>query len=129
MTETKGHLLIIDDNEDILFMLKAMLKFKGYDITVRDTVENIEQLVEEIMPDVILMDMLLSGANGCDLCRQIKHNNEIADIPVIMMSAMPNADILCAEACADHFVAKPFEMENMLSTVAAALENSKRLAH
>ena len=128
MTETKSHLLIIDDNEDILFMLKAMLRFKGYEITVRDSVEDIQQLVKEIKPDAILMDMLLSGANGCDLCMQIKHDTEIANVPVIMMSAMPNADVLCASACADHFVAKPFEMDNMLSTVAAALKNARRLA-
>jgi DNA-binding response OmpR family regulator len=129
MTETKGHLLIIDDNEDILFMLKAMLRFKGYDITVRDTVEDITQLIAEIRPDAVLMDMLLSGANGCDLCRKAKETPLISGIPIIMMSAMPNADALCADACADHFIAKPFEMESMLYTVATALENTRKLTN
>jgi len=123
MTAAK-HLLLIDDNEDILFMLKAMFQFKGYKVTVKDDTGALENFIQEIMPDVILMDMLLSGANGCELCKQIKVNPAIANIPVIMMSAMPSAGITCREAGAEYFIEKPFEMDSMLKVVASAINQS-----
>jgi CheY-like chemotaxis protein len=115
------HLLLIDDNEDILFMLKAMFQFKGYKVTVKADAEALENFILQVQPDIILMDMLLSGANGCELCKQIKLNPAIAHIPVVMMSAMPNAAITCKEAGAAHFIEKPFEMDSMLNLVAAAI--------
>ena len=119
-----NHLLLIDDNEDILFMLKAMFQFKGYRVSVKDDTDALESFIQDIQPDVILMDMLLSGANGCELCKQVKANPVIAHIPVIMMSAMPNAGITCKEAGAEYFIEKPFEMDSMLQVVASAISAS-----
>ena len=58
------HLLVIDDNEDILFMLQAMLQHKGYKVSIKENTNDIEMYIKEISPDIILMDMLLSGADG-----------------------------------------------------------------
>ncbi len=115
------HILIIDDNEDILFMLKAMLEMKGYLITPKDSPENIELFIEKSLPDLILMDMLLSGADGREVCRNIKMNQAIAHIPIIMISALPDANISCVEAGTDYFLGKPFEMIDLFDTVEKAL--------
>ena len=121
MVNEKRHILIIDDNEDILFMLKAMLEMKGYVITPKDSPENIESFIETTSPDLILMDMLLSGADGREVCRKIKMNAAIAHIPIIMISALPDADISCLEAGTDYFLGKPFEMADLFNTVEKAL--------
>ena len=121
MTNDNAHILIIDDNEDILFMLKAMFQFKGYRVSIKDNVDDLENEIIELSPDLVLMDMLLSGADGCVICRQLKANPRIATTPVVMISAMPHADQRCLEHGADHFVGKPFEMDNMLSTIDKAL--------
>jgi DNA-binding response OmpR family regulator len=121
MSKENGHVLIVDDNEDILFMLKAMFQFKGYKVSVKSNADHIENFIQELSPDIILMDMLLSGANGAELCKQIKSNTKISYIPIVMISAMPHADKVCLEAGANYFVGKPFEMDNMLSTIDKAL--------
>jgi DNA-binding response OmpR family regulator len=117
--------LVIDDNEDILFMLKAMLQLKEYKVFVKETVNNIESYIEELAPDVIVMDMLLSGADGRDICKQLKGNDAIAAIPVVMISAMPNAKQMCLEAGADFFVGKPFEMSDLFNAVSDAVEKKE----
>ncbi|HTB51807.1 MAG TPA: response regulator [Ferruginibacter sp.] len=118
-------ILVIDDNEDILFMLKAMLQLKEYKVFTKETADNIESYIQELMPDVILMDMLLSGIDGCEVCRKIKSIRAIAAIPVIMMSALPEAKALCVEAGANYFVGKPFEMADLFNAVFIALSQKE----
>lgn len=121
MLKEKYHILVIDDNEDILFMLKAMLEMKGYRITPKDSPDNVELFIETASPDLILMDMLLSGADGREVCKKIKMNKAIAHIPVIMISALPDANISCLEAGTDYFLGKPFEMSDLFDIVEKAL--------
>lgn len=121
MQNEQSHILVIDDNADILFMIKAMLEMKGYKITAKDSPENIEIFVETARPDLILMDMLLSGADGRDVCKIFKANQQIAQVPVIMISAMPDAAGSCIESGANYFLGKPFEMKDLLQTVSDAL--------
>lgn len=112
------HILIIDDNKDLLMMLTAMLKTKGYNISVSENPENITSLVKETAPDLILMDMLLSGADGRELCRAIKGDEAIASIPLLMLSAYPQAVTDCLAAGADDFIEKPFDMKVLLDKLA-----------
>lgn len=121
MDDEQHHILVIDDNEDILFMIKAMLEMKGYKVTPRDSPENIELFIETTMPDLILMDMLLSGADGREVCKKIKTNAAISKIPVIMISALPDAGDSCLAAGSNYFLSKPFEISDIFKTVAAAL--------
>ena len=115
-------ILIIDDNEDIVLMLKAMLNLKGYNSDVKTNVHNLEQHLREIKPDLILMDMLLSGADGREVCKNLKEGQEFADIPVLMISAHPTAKEDCLAAGANYFLAKPFDMHNLFETVHEALK-------
>ena len=117
--------LIIDDNEDILFMLKSMLQLKEYIVFTKETADDVELFIEELAPDVILMDMLLSGADGRDICMKVKANRLIASIPIVMMSALPNAKEMCLEAGVDYFVAKPFEMGEMFNAIAKAVSRNE----
>jgi CheY-like chemotaxis protein len=114
------HVLIIDDNEDILSMLQAMLEHQGYKTTTLDKTRNLVQIVRDLQPGIILMDKLLSGSDGCSFCKQLKADPGLAHIPVIMISAHPQAKTECLEAGADFFIEKPFEMELLLQTLANA---------
>jgi DNA-binding response OmpR family regulator len=117
--------LVIDDNEDILFMLKAMLQLKGYKVFVKETAANIVSYIKELAPDVIVMDMLLSGMDGSEVCKQLKANSAISSVPVVMISALPTAKNICLKAGADYFVGKPFEMRDMFDTISEALERNE----
>ena len=112
-----SHILIVDDNEDILMMLRAMLKHKGYAVSIKDNPENIESVVKDLSPDLILMDMLLSGADGCEICKRLKTDSRFTSIPIIMISAHPYAKADCLKAGADYFLDKPFEMNEILKTL------------
>ena len=124
MTNEQYHILVIDDNEDILFMIKAMLEMKGYQVTAKDSPQNIEEVIDTIKPQLILMDMLLSGTDGREICKKIKLNALLSAIPVIMISALPDAGVSCIAAGANYFLGKPFEMAELFKTVAIALSLS-----
>ena len=63
------------------------------------------------------MDMLLSGVNGTDICAELKENSSTSHIPVMMISAHPNAKEICLQAGADEFISKPFDMQDILSKI------------
>jgi DNA-binding response OmpR family regulator len=118
--------LIIDDNEDILYMLKAMLQMKHFDVTIKQNVDNLEEELTTLQPSVILMDMLLSGADGREVCKSLKENESFAAIPIIMISAHSHARGECLEAGANQFLAKPFDMQEIFEAVDIALANGEK---
>ena len=116
-------ILVIDDDPDIGAMLKMMLEFKGYRALVIERGEKIKILINKDPVDLIILDMLLSGVNGTDICSNLKKDSTTSNIPVIMISAHPNARELCEAAGADSFIAKPFDMHDMLSRITELLKN------
>lgn len=120
MRNKQLHILIIDDNEDILFMMQAMLNHKGYKVTVKEDTRELDAAVKALSPDIIMMDMLLSGADGREICKKLKENVAFSGIPVIMLSAHPQAQTECIQAGANYFIEKPFEMAALMEIIAAA---------
>lgn len=117
-------ILVVDDDPDIGSMIKMMLEFKGYEATVMDRAEKVAASLSDTSVDLIIMDMLLSGINGVDICKTIKDNPATGQIPVIMISAHPNAKEICMNAGADDFVSKPFDMDDMLGRVGRLVDSS-----
>lgn len=111
---TFAKILVIDDDPDIGIMVKMMLEYKGYTVTVLESPEHVKKLLRSGSIDVVIMDMFLSGFNGIDVCTSIKKDAAIAHIPLIMMSAHPDAKKICIAAGADDFVSKPFDLSDLL---------------
>ena len=124
MLNRQLHILVIDDNEDILFMLQAMLQHTGYKVSIKENTNGIEIAIKELCPDMILMDMLLSGTDGREVCRHIKSIEAFSHIPVIMLSAHPQAKAECLAAGADYFLEKPFEMDDLFKMVGDAAQKN-----
>lgn len=110
-------ILVLDDDQDIGTMIKMMLEYKGYSVTVSDRADLAQEILNNGGVDLIIMDMLLSGVNGTDLCVELKKNPATSQIPVIMISAHPNAKEICLQAGADEFISKPFDMSDILSKI------------
>jgi len=117
MNKASKKILVVDDDPDIRIMLKMMLEYNGYSATVTERAEEAEKLLRTGQYDLALMDMLLSGINGVDICVRIKQDRSVKATPIVMISAHPNARSMCLDAGADDFVAKPFDMEEMLSVI------------
>jgi len=121
----KEKILVLDDDPDIGTMIKMMLEYKGYSVTVSDRAEQANEILKTDAVDLIIMDMLLSGVNGTDLCSELKKDSSLAHTPVIMISAHPNAKEICLQAGADEFISKPFDMQDILSKIDHLIHNSK----
>jgi DNA-binding response OmpR family regulator len=121
----KEKILVLDDDPDIGTMIKMMLEYKGYSVTVSDRAEQANEILRTDEVDLIIMDMLLSGVNGTDLCSELKKDSSLAHTPVIMISAHPNAKEICLQAGADEFISKPFDMQDILSKIDHLIHNSK----
>ncbi|MAZ72154.1 MAG: hypothetical protein CMC70_03310 [Flavobacteriaceae bacterium] len=120
MADKEKHILIVEDSENILKLLELMLGFEGWKVSSLTSLDTIIENVSQIKPQIILMDMLLSGANGCDACIAIKEDEQLKNIPVIIMSAHPEAHEEAKAAGANGFVAKPFEMNYLIEKIEKA---------
>ena len=128
MEKSGKRILVLDDDPDIGVMLKMMLEFKGYTAIVTERAESARKVIYSEPVDLIILDMLLSGVNGTEICVALKKDIVTAPIPIIMISAHPNAKELCEEAGADSFISKPFDMHDMLATIDNLLEvESKKI--
>ena len=121
MKENSKKVMIIDDNEDIVALLKTMLLMKSYNVFIKTDIIDVEESIKEIMPELIIMDMLLSGADGRKVCKSFKNDTRFASIPVLMISAHPNAKEECLNAGAEMFLEKPFEMKDFFESVEKSL--------
>jgi len=116
-------ILIVDDDQTIGFMLRDILEFNDHNVTVsqkpRETKENI--LANDI--ELILLDKLISGVDGTDVCAELKQDKKVAHVPVLMMSALHNVGDICKAAGAVDFIAKPFDMETLIQKIDTILKH------
>lgn len=118
MQSKRKKILVVDDEQDILDFLQIILEEEGYNVMTTDKGEYLEKLHNDGLPDVILLDMLLSGKDGREIVKYLKSQEETKHIPVIMFSAHPSAEESARKAGADDFVAKPFEIDVLLDKIA-----------
>ena len=122
MSETSKTIIVVDDEPDIEFALTLMLGDAGYHVeAVGQGDELIRLLRSKEAPDLILLDMLLAGCDGREIVRDLKADPSTRSIPVLMISAHPRAAQEAANAGADGFLAKPFDLEALVGKVAALL--------
>jgi DNA-binding response OmpR family regulator len=118
-------ILVVDDDADILSVMETLLTMKGFEVEGIANGGYIFPKIETFKPDIILLDVLISGQDGRTICRKLKSNNETMLIPVIMFSAHPGAAATIAEYGADDFIAKPFDVANLLEKVNCQLMSGK----
>lgn len=110
-------ILVVDDNEGILEAFEVMLEDAGYEVDTSTDAEALLNLKSPALPDLILLDVLLSGADGRDMCKKMKLRGDLKHIPVIMISAHPGVGSTIKDAGATDFLRKPFEMDELLAMV------------
>ncbi len=118
MQNRKKKVLVVDDEPDILECLQIILGEEGYSVETTEKAEDVEQLQDGCLPDLILLDVLLSGKNGREMVKHLKSQEETRRIPVIMFSAHPGVEKTARQAGAEDFVAKPFEIDELLAKIA-----------
>jgi DNA-binding response OmpR family regulator len=109
-------ILIADDDPGIVDAIEMLLEFEGYQVT--STVDGLTVLsLKDGLPDLLLLDIWMSGADGRDICKKFKQENLTKHIPVLMISASRDIKQSAMDSGADDFLAKPFEMNELLEKI------------
>ncbi len=125
----KKRILMIEDEEDIAALVKLQAEMSGYKLHVEVDGINGYRAVEREKPDLVILDVMLPGENGLDVCRKLKSNSETKGIPVIILSAKGDEldVVLGLELGADDYVAKPFSPKVLFSRIKAVLRRGKEV--
>ncbi|HVZ95769.1 MAG TPA: response regulator [Chitinophagaceae bacterium] len=117
--------LIVDDNSDILWVVEVVLRRYGYEVMALPRGEDVIPRIKSFAPDLILLDVFLSGIDGIEVCNKLKENSKTKDIPVIMFSAHTNFSDIQKFCKADDFIAKPFDVNELVGKI----QNQIKSAH
>lgn len=123
----KMKLLLVEDEEDIADLIKLQAELAGYKIAIEYDGLNGLRAVEREKPDLVILDVMLPGQSGLDVCRKIKNNPNTRNIPVIMISAKGEEIdvVLGLELGADDYISKPFSTKILFSRIRAVLRRGK----
>ncbi len=120
-------ILVVDDEEDILELVTYNLDQEGYKVISVTSGEEALKQTRTRVPDLIILDLMLPGVDGLDVCRQLKNDSRTAHIPIVMLTAKgEESDIVIGlELGADDYITKPFSPKVLLARVKAVLRRKK----
>ncbi|MES2457037.1 MAG: response regulator [Bacteroidota bacterium] len=115
-------ILVVDDDVDIVEVIRIILEDEGYEVSTLTSGVDVLNVISTIRPDLILLDVMLGGIDGRDICTQIKNHTVFHSIPVVMISASHNLQgLLKLPSAPNDFIAKPFDIDNLIRIVKAQL--------
>jgi len=114
-TRNKGpKILLVDDEVAILHSLGFFLEQEGYSVTAISKFDSYKETFDkQVVPDLIILDILLNQEDGCNIAKDIKKDPRSKNVPIIMISALPDGKKKAELAGADAFLAKPFDVSDL----------------
>jgi len=124
---SKPHILIVEDDEDIQQLVSFNLIKAGFHVSCVSNGEDGLRLLETEKIDCVLLDIMLPGQNGMEICRQVREIKEFSSLPIIMMTAKREEDEIIAglELGADDYITKPFSPKVLIARVKATLRRTR----
>ncbi|MFP8967948.1 phosphate regulon transcriptional regulator PhoB [Pokkaliibacter sp. CJK22405] len=118
--------LIVDDEAPIREMIAVALEMAGYECLEAENATRAHSLIVDDQPDLMLLDWMLPGTSGIELCRRLKRDPMTAEIPIIMLTAKGDEDnkIQGLEAGADDYITKPFSPRELVARLKAVLRRT-----
>ena len=120
---TKKLIAIVDDEKDILELVKFNVEQQGFNSICIENGELAIRKIKELSPDLVILDLMLPGIDGLDVCRVLKNNEKTQNIPILMLSARgEDADVVRGlEIGADDYVVKPFSLRILMARIDALI--------
>jgi two-component system, OmpR family, response regulator MprA len=120
----KERILIIEDDEAILKVLRRVLSYEGYQVDTALDGQSGLNMVREIVPDVIILDWMLPGMDGLEVCRRLR---AASNMPILMLTAKDTIQdrVQGLDAGADDYLVKPFELDELLARIRALLRRTQ----
>ena len=121
-------LLVVDDEEDIREVVRYNMALEGYDVTLAATGEEGVHLAQKIKPDLILLDLMLPGIDGLEVCRTLKRDKSTSKILILILSALGEEShvVTGLETGADDYLAKPFSPKILAARVKSLLRRKNQ---
>jgi diguanylate cyclase (GGDEF)-like protein len=121
--------LIVDDDTDIARFIEINLRLEGFDVRVAHDGEQAEHSIDENIPDLVLLDVMMPKVDGVELCRRLRANPATANLPVIMLTAKSlSADkVVGLTAGADDYIIKPFDTLELVARVRSTLRRNAEM--
>ena len=123
MQSAQNHIVCIEDEEDIQEIIAFNLERAGYKVSLAGDGAQGLALVQDCMPDLVLLDVMLPSMHGMQVCQQLKANSETAGVPIIMLSARSEEDDIVKGLSrgADDYITKPFSQAELMARIKVAL--------
>lgn len=120
-------ILVVDDDKNICELLRLYLVKEGYGVTIANDGTAALQEFDKLHPDLVLLDVMMPGIDGWEVCRKIRQNNQT---PIIMLTAKGDTEskVMGLKTGADDYVTKPFEMKEVLARIEAVLRRTSGVA-
>ncbi|HEV9035490.1 MAG TPA: response regulator [Puia sp.] len=116
----KKKILIFDDDADILEVCTILLEGNGFEAYTQNNCEDILQKLDHVLPDVVLMDNKIPPNGGIPASRMIRASADYRTVPIVFFSANQDVARLAAEAGADTYIEKPFDLDNLVRVLQTA---------
>jgi len=122
-----ANILLVEDEKSIITLIKYNLEKEGFKVFCTETGEDALKIIKEKTPDLVILDWMLPDTSGIDVCRQIKIDKKLKNIPVLILTAKgePDDKIKGLEVGADDYVTKPFNNKELLLRVKSLIKRSK----
>ena len=114
-------ILICDDDESVIEILTLVLRSQGFAVISEVNSLNIFAIIKDGQPDLLLVDFWMPALNGDEVIRNLKNDPSTKNLPVILISASVDAELVAAQTGADAFIAKPFQLEELLAVIQSKL--------
>lgn len=128
--DARPTLLVVDDEQSIVDFIRLGMRYEGF--RVEDAGDGVQGLdmAQRLRPDVIVLDVMLPGLDGLEVCRRLRSSEATADIPILMLTAKDEVRdrVTGLENGADDYLTKPFSFEELLARVRALLRRHQRIA-
>ncbi|MDQ6843346.1 MAG: response regulator [Bacteroidota bacterium] len=120
-------ILVIDDDEEILEVVKLILTIEGFEVEIENRWKETFNKIQTFQPDLILLDVSLGGEDGRNISRQIKSKPFSKHIHIVLFSAKLGVHKHFSECLADDFISKPFDAQELLNKIYAQLSKNSGL--
>ncbi len=120
--------LVIDDEENIIEFIRLGLRYEGFQVESASDGEQGVNAAQRINPDVIILDVMMPGVDGLEVCRRLRSNPTTIDIPILMLTAKDDVRdrIAGLRTGADDYLTKPFDFDELLERIRAILRRQSR---
>jgi two-component system phosphate regulon response regulator PhoB len=124
-----ANVVLVEDEKSIATLIKYNLEKEGFKVYCSETGEDALKIIKEKIPDLVILDWMLPDTSGIDICRQIKVDKKLKNIPVLILTAKgePDDKIKGLEVGADDYVTKPFNNKELLLRIKSLIKRSKPL--